>query len=114
MRQLQIAVGLWIPRKLRPPKIQQRRMRRACVGELIQIDGCEHRWFEDRGSACTALVFIDDATRYAGKYLDVYQFPDGKIEIRPAGEKAPPTPLTTSWARSIKVLLSKTSGWVMR
>lgn len=62
VRQLQIAVGLWIPRKLRPPKIQQPRMRRACIGELIQIDGCEHHWFEDRGPACTALVFIDDAT----------------------------------------------------
>ena len=62
VRRLQIAVGLWIPRKLRPPKIQQPRMRRACVGELIQIDGCEHPWFEDRGPVCTALVFIDDAT----------------------------------------------------
>jgi hypothetical protein len=61
-RRLQIAVGLWIPRKLRPPKIQQPRLRRACIGELIQIDGCEHHWFEDRGPACTALVFIDDAT----------------------------------------------------
>jgi hypothetical protein len=27
--------------------------------------------------------------RYAGKYLDVYQFPDGKIEIRAAGVKLP-------------------------
>jgi hypothetical protein len=60
VRRLQIAVGLWIPRKLRPPKIQQPRMRRACVGELVQIDGCEHPWFEDRGPVCTALVFISD------------------------------------------------------
>jgi hypothetical protein len=59
VRQLQIAVGLWIPRKLRPPKIQQPRFTRARIGELIQIDGCEHHWFEDRGPACTALVFID-------------------------------------------------------
>lgn len=56
------SICLWIPRKLRPPKIQQPRMRRACLAELIQIDGCEHHWFEDRGPACTALVFIDDAT----------------------------------------------------
>jgi hypothetical protein len=62
VRRLQIASGLWIPRRLRPPKIQQLRTRRACIGELIQIDGCEHRWFEDRGAACTALVFVDDAT----------------------------------------------------
>lgn len=62
VRRLQIEVGLWIPRKLRPPKIQQPRLRRACIGELVQIDGCEHHWFEDRGPACTALVYIDDAT----------------------------------------------------
>jgi len=41
VRRIQIDAGLWIPRKLRPPKIQQPRTRRACVGELIQIDGCE-------------------------------------------------------------------------
>jgi len=62
VRRLQIAVGLWIPRKLRPPKIHQPRLRRACLGELVQIDGCEHRWFEDRAPACTALVYIDVAT----------------------------------------------------
>lgn len=43
VRKLMTQAGLWIPRKLRPP--------RACTGELIQIDGCEHRWFEDRGPA---------------------------------------------------------------
>ena len=31
-------------------------------GELIQIDGSDHRWFEDRAGPCTLLVFIDDAT----------------------------------------------------
>jgi hypothetical protein len=62
VRRLQIAAGLWIPRKLRPPKIQQPRARRSCIGELIQIDGCEHRWFEDRAPMCTAIVYVDDAT----------------------------------------------------
>jgi hypothetical protein len=62
VRQLQIAAGLWIPRRLRPPKVQQPRARRACLGELVQIDGCDHRWFEDRAPACTALVYVDDAT----------------------------------------------------
>jgi hypothetical protein len=40
VRQLQTASRLWIPRKLRPPRIQQPWIRRACVGELVQIDGC--------------------------------------------------------------------------
>jgi hypothetical protein len=54
--------GLWIPRALRSASIYQPRNRRHCVGELIQIDGSDHRWFEDRAPACTLLVYIDDAT----------------------------------------------------
>lgn len=54
--------GIWIPRKLRPPRVHQPRTRRACTGELIKIDGNEHRWFEDRGPTCTLLVYVDDAT----------------------------------------------------
>ena len=55
-------VGLWIPRKQRPPKLHQPRNRRACWVELVQIDGIDHRWFEERAPACTLLVFIDDVT----------------------------------------------------
>ena len=54
--------GLWVPRRQRPPKIHQPRARRACLGELIQIDGSDHPWFEDRAPACTLLVYVDDAT----------------------------------------------------
>jgi transposase len=62
VRKLMCAVGLWIPRAQRPAKVYQPRARRDCLGELIQIDGSEHRWFEGRGPMCTALVFVDDAT----------------------------------------------------
>lgn len=62
VRKLMMDTGLWIPRRLRSPTIYQPRNRRHCVGELIQIDGSDHAWFEDRAPACTLLVFIDDAT----------------------------------------------------
>lgn len=42
--------------------IHQSRERRACFGELIQIDGSHHAWFEKRSEKCCLLVFIDDAT----------------------------------------------------
>jgi hypothetical protein len=61
-RKLMTESGLWIPRKQRPPSIYQPRNLRSCVGELIQIDGSDHRWSEDRAPACTLLVYIDDAT----------------------------------------------------
>lgn len=53
--------GIWLSRKQRRT-FHQPRLRRECFGELIQIDGSDHRWFEDRADPCTLLVFIDDAT----------------------------------------------------
>jgi hypothetical protein len=53
--------GLWLSRKQRR-SFHQPRLRRESYGELVQIDGSDHRWFEDRGEPCTLLVFIDDAT----------------------------------------------------
>jgi hypothetical protein len=40
----------------------QLRERRACFGELVQIDGSPHDWFEGRAEPCVLLVFVDDAT----------------------------------------------------
>ena len=34
----------------------------AAAGELVQIDGSPHDWFEGRAPRCTLLVFVDDAT----------------------------------------------------
>lgn len=62
LRKLMIAEGLWMDRKARRARVYQPRYRRDCVGELIQIDGSQHWWFEDRGPKATLLVFIDDAT----------------------------------------------------
>jgi hypothetical protein len=57
-----IADGLWIDRRHRLPSPHQPRRRRECLGELVQIDGSEHAWFEGRAPMCTLLAFIDDAT----------------------------------------------------
>ena len=62
LRQWMLAEGIWKDRKQRLPRVYQPRYRRDCVGELVQIDGSEHWWFEGRGPQCTLLAFIDDAT----------------------------------------------------
>src|SRR4051794_6594159 len=50
------------PRRERIRMAHQPRHRRECLGELVQIDGCDHAWFEERGTRCTLLVYVDDAT----------------------------------------------------
>ncbi len=72
VRQIMILEELWKPRKVRRKAVHQMRQRRACLGELVQIDGSPHAWFEDRGPACTLLVYIDDAT---GRLLELFLVP---------------------------------------
>jgi hypothetical protein len=62
LRGWMIADGLWVDRRHRLASPHQPRRRRDCLGELVQIDGSEHAWFEARGETCTLLAFIDDAT----------------------------------------------------
>lgn len=62
LRQWLMDAGLWRSRRQREKPVHQPRNRRDCLGELIQIDGSEHAWFEDRGPKCTLLVYVDDAT----------------------------------------------------
>jgi transposase len=61
-RQLMMAAGYWKSKRGGSVRAHPMRERRARFGELIQIDGSPHDWFEGRGDYCTLLVFIDDAT----------------------------------------------------
>lgn len=72
VRRIMIEEGVWKPKHAKEPSSHQMRERRACLGELVQIDGSEHAWFEDRGPKCTLLVFIDDAT---GRLLELWFVP---------------------------------------
>ena len=62
VRQLMIAEGLWRVRRARKVVIHQLRERRAAFGELVQLDGSPHDWFEGRAPRCVLLNFVDDAT----------------------------------------------------
>ena len=59
---IQIGLRLWRPKPRRARRVFQLRERRPRIGELIQIDGSPHDWFEGRAPRCTLIVFIDDAT----------------------------------------------------
>ena len=69
VRKLMIEEGIWKAKRAKKSAVHQMRERRACIGELVQIDGSDHDWFEGRGPRCTLLVYIDDAT---GKLLELW------------------------------------------
>ncbi|MDV0890573.1 hypothetical protein RZP61_28135, partial [Klebsiella quasipneumoniae subsp. similipneumoniae] len=62
VRNWMTADGLWRPHSRRRTRVYQPRYRRDCLGELVQIDGSHHDWFEGRAPKCCLLVFMDDAT----------------------------------------------------
>lgn len=61
LRQGMMQASLW---KTHKAKTRHRawRERRACLGELVQLDGSTHAWFEKRAAECVLIAYIDDAT----------------------------------------------------
>jgi transposase len=62
LRGWMVAAGLWKPKRVRARQVHSPRERRARLGELVQIDGSPHAWFEGRAARCSLVAFIDDAT----------------------------------------------------
>lgn len=61
LRRRMLAAGLWTSRAYRR-RHRAWRQRKACIGELVQVDGSIHDWFEGRGPLCWLIAFVDDAT----------------------------------------------------
>jgi hypothetical protein len=66
LRQWMMAAGIWQAKRQRSKRVFQLRERRSREGELVQIDGSPHDWFEQRAPRCCLIIFIDDAT---GKWV---------------------------------------------
>jgi transposase len=62
LRGWMIQAGVWKPKRRRAQRVHPSRERRPCLGELVQIDGSHHDWFEGRSAKCCLIAFIDDAT----------------------------------------------------
>ena len=82
LRQWMVEWGLWNSKPRKVLKLQQSRTRRSSFGELIQIDGSHHDWFEGRRASCCLLVFIDDATsRIVGLRFEEEETSEGYFKL---------------------------------
>jgi transposase len=61
LRQWLLSAGLWRKRRRSRP-YRQRRPRKEYFGEMVQMDGSHHDWFEGRRDWAVLMVMIDDAT----------------------------------------------------
>ena len=62
MRRILAKAGMGSPRSRRFQQHRFRRRRMPQQGMLVQIDGSQHPWLEDRGPKLTLLIAVDDAT----------------------------------------------------
>lgn len=61
LRRWLLKARLWRRRRKRA-RHRSWRERRAHFGELVQLDGSHHQWFEKRGAKCCLMNMVDDAT----------------------------------------------------
>ena len=62
VRRILVKAGIGSPRSRRSQQHRFRRRRMPQEGMLVQIDGSQHPWLEDRGPKLTLLIAVDDAT----------------------------------------------------
>ena len=79
VRKIMLEEGLWKAKRARKLEVHQMRERRACFGELEQMDGTDHDWFEGRSERCSLLVMIDDASGKLGALCNGSQKLDTKL-----------------------------------
>ena len=72
LRKWMIEADLWEAKSRSERKVYQRWTRRARFGELLQGDGSRHAWLKDRGTECTLVIFVDNATSQltAGRFVE--------------------------------------------
>lgn len=82
LRGWMVQAGLWQARQRRAKRVHPPRQRRECLGELLQIDGSHHDWFEGRSAKCCLIAFIDDATgRVLGARLFEQETTQGYLAV---------------------------------
>jgi len=101
LRKLMILTEVWKSRRHRA-KHRAWRERRSCLGELVQLDGSPHDWFEGRGPGCVLLIFIDDATSRIlyGEFIPV----ESTLHLMRAAQV-----YLRKWGRSVALYVDKDS-----
>lgn len=95
VRRIMIEESIWKPKKARKLVPHPMRERRACFGELVQIDGSEHAWFEERGPVCVNRIRKNP--RSFGANVTTFS----QASSRPA-------------SRSIAAIMAASFGWLTR
>jgi transposase len=72
--------GMWVGRRAER-KHRRRRKRRERVGQMVQLDGSLHDWFEGRAAPCCLMVLVDDATGRKEAWFSPEETTEGAMRV---------------------------------
>lgn len=105
LRRWMLAEGLWSRQRGRPHAHRKRRPRKEHFGELVQLDGSFHPWFEQRGPKGCLMNMVDDATGITQAYLGKEETTWAAVAVLRywIAEHGVPLALYTDWKNVYKV-----------
>ena len=81
VRRMLVRAELWRVKSKHKKGHQAWRERKAHFGEMVQMDGSHHFWFEERGEMCCLMVMIDDATGIRMSLLSTGETTDAAMRL---------------------------------
>lgn len=98
LRRWMLEAGLW-SRERKSRAHRKRRARKKHFGELVQFDGSQHAWFEERDSKCFLMNMVDDATSRTEALFSEQQTTWAAVAVLPkwVSKYGIPKALYTDW-----------------
>jgi transposase len=105
LRRWMLTEGLWSRQRGRPRAHRKRRPRKEHFGELVQLDGSFHHWFEQRGPKGCLMNMVDDATGITQAYLGKEETTWAAVAVLRSWivEHGVPLALYTDWKNVYKI-----------
>ncbi len=108
------AAGIHSPRTRRAPRHRRRRERMPQAGMLVQCDGSQHAWLEQRGPTLVLHALIDDATGHVlAGWFDPQETAHGYFQVFRQLALGPGLPLAVYSDRHGIFKRTRTTRWTL-
>ena len=105
LRRWMLEEGLWTRQRGKKRAHRRRRPRKEHFGELLQLDGSFHAWFEQRGPRGCLMNMVDDATGITQAYFGKEETTWAAVHVLRLwiAQHGVPLALYTDWKNVYKV-----------
>jgi len=110
LRRWLVAKGLWSSGRRRQQH-RSWRERRECFGQMVQLDGSHHDWFEGRRDKAVLMVMVDDATNRTGARFSEQETTRPPMRCLTIGLAKMECPAVFMWTETVFTGASARRAW---